>query len=153
MFFSRGFNKTQNPYTFVDIYKEYIKDIKEESLYYVTYNEFVEINSDFYKQIIDYIIDKSGTFKLPYGLGKINVLKEKIDLSKKLNVDWFLTQKYGETIYHLNEHSSGYKYTFHWSKRRSTLKNKYFYKLIFTRANKRRLAKTIKSKKRDYFEN
>jgi hypothetical protein len=154
MFFSRGKNKVQNPYTVKEIYSFYIDDVGENSLYYVEQVEYCDIVYDFYKGIIEAVIRNNYCFKLPFGLGEFSILKTKIKLDKLniLSVDWTHTVENGKYIYHLNEHTNGYKYFFYWSKKNKRAKNLYYYKLVMTRANKRLLAKLIKSGKYDYFE-
>ena len=50
-FFSRGKNKVQSPYTFKEMYLDYISDKDPDSIYYVSYSEYVDICSTFYKLI------------------------------------------------------------------------------------------------------
>jgi hypothetical protein len=151
MFFGRGKNTIEHPYTFADMYKDYISDIDEGSPYYVSYIEYVEICSDFYKAISKAIIDDGITFKLPYGMGEVYVLKKKVKYNGNLPIDWQATIKEGKKIYILNEHTKGFKYAFFWHKPLK-FKNKFIYRLVFTRSNKRYLAKAIKQKNKDYFE-
>jgi len=153
MFFGRGANKVQEPYTLKDTYKTYIEGVDEDSPYFVSYKQYRTICEDFYKQMMNYILEHAGEFKMPYNLGKIYVDKKKIKFSnkKRLAIDWALTNKHGKVIYHLNEHSRGYKYIFIWEKKDFKLKNKSFYRFIPTRANKRRLAQLVKSGNYDYF--
>ena len=154
MFFGRGKNKAQNPYTLKDTYLFYEEEIGSNELYDIEWNLYQEINHEFYKEIVKYIIEEGGVFEMPFRLGKFFILKEKVDLNK-LNwhaIDWAATNKYGKVIYHLNEHTDGYKYSYQWEKKNSRLQNLYFYRLVSTRENKRRLAKLIKTKEYDYFE-
>jgi len=152
VFFSRGKNNIQLPYTFKDIYKDYISSIDINSQYYVTYKEYVDICSLFYKLISKKIIDEGIKFKLPFSLGDVYVLKTKTKYNSKMPIDWLLTVKEGKRIYNFNEHTAGFSYKFFWTKPYRVV-NKFTYRLVFTRQNKRYLAKVIKQKKRDYFEN
>jgi len=151
MYFSRGKNTIQNPYTFPDMYESYIKDKEVGSLYYVTYNEYVNICSMFYKSISKAIIDDGAKFKLPYGMGEVFIRKKKNKITNKLPIDWMLSVQYHKRIYNLNEHTSGFGYKFFWTKP-CHIKNKFLYRLVFTRNNKRGLAKAIKQEHKDYFE-
>ena len=153
MFFGRGKNKAQNAYTLKDSYKFYCEQMASNKLYKIDWELYQRLNHAFYKEIMNYIIEKSGQFKMSYRLGTLSVLKEKIDLNKLNNkaIDWAATNKYGKVIYHLNEHTDGYKYSFQWDKQ-TNLPNLFFYRLVQTRNNKRRLAKLIKSGDYDYFE-
>lgn len=151
MFFSRGKNKVQEPYVFKDMYLDYISDKEVGSMYYVTYKEYVDICSTYYQMISKAIIDDSIRFKLPFGLGEVFVLKRKVKCNNKMPIDWALTVQYHKRIYNLNEHSLGFGYKFFWTKP-CRIKNKFMYRLVLTRNNKRYLAKQIKQNKKDYFE-
>lgn len=154
MFFSRGKNKVKDPYTVIDIYQHYLLDLGGNTLYYVDQREYCDIVYDFYKSIMESILRENTIFKMPYGIGDLCVSKTKVKLNRLniLSVDWPNTVDNGKYIYHLNEHSRGFKYFFHWSKKKKKVKNQYYYKLVMTRSNKRLLAKLIKSGRFDYFE-
>ena len=154
MFFSRNKNKVQHPYTIKDVYSFYVEDIGKNQLYSVEEIEYCNIVYDFYKRIMDAIIRENAEFKMPYGIGSLRVLKTKVKLDRLnvLSVDWKNTVENGKYVYHLNEHTRGYKYFFHWSKKKKKIKNQYYYKLVLTRTNKRLLAQLIKTGKYDFFE-
>lgn len=90
---------------------------------------------------------------MPYGLGFIQVgkYKPKSLTQKSLSVDYKASKEYDKTIYHLNEHSDGYKYRLYWSKIPRTFPDRYKYQLCFVRQNKRRLAQLIFNKQ-DYLD-
>jgi hypothetical protein len=133
------------------MYDDYIADKEVGSMYYVTYKEYVDICSIFYKMISKAIIDDSIKFKLPFGLGEVFVLKRKVKCNNKMPIDWVLTVQEGKRVYNFNEHTGGYGYRFFWTKPCKIL-NKSMYRLVFIRQNKRHLAKMIKQNKKDYFE-
>lgn len=153
MYFGRGPNKIQEPYTFKHMYADYIDGINETSPYYVTYTEYVDICSMYFKLISRALIDDGIRFKLPSKMGEVFILKSKVNINNvsKLPIDWQLTVQYGKKIFNLNEHTHGFKYCFFWSKPQN-FKNKFIYRLVFTRDNKRSLAKAIKQYHKDYFE-
>ena len=153
MYFGRGKNKIQNPYTFRDMYEAYIEEVGDNSLYFVEYDEFVKICGDYYKMVIDSVFD-GEEYKIPWGLGRLKISKRKVNINRFIssNVDWEKTVDVGKPVFHLNDHSGGYKYFFHWVKSKNRIINKYVYRLVMTRANKRRLASVIKSGKADYYE-
>jgi hypothetical protein len=153
MFFSRGKNKIQNPYTLKDIYCDYIKDKEINSPYYVEYSKFAKMCSMYYKRIAEEIL-KGREFKLPFSLGIISVIKTKPDLANKktLAVDWKLTVELKKKIYLLNKHSKYFRYKFYWNKINCKVHNLYYYSFTMSRANKRKLAKIIKAKETDYYE-
>lgn len=152
MFYGRGKNTIQDPYTLPDMYEHYIKGIPEDSPLYVTYNDYRDIVSSFYKGASHNLIDEGKTFHMPFNLGDTYVEKTKLDYSNRLPIDWALTTKTGKVIYNLNEHSQGYKYKIMWNKKVCMFRNNFLYILVYTRANKRLLAKNIKTRKSDYFE-
>lgn len=121
------------------------------------YNE-VPINVPYsvYKRILDtmceviseMILERSEGFKMPYGLGLIQVCKyrPKTMTAKSLSVDYKASNEYGKRIYHLNEHSDGYKFRLYWSKLPRTFSPRYMYQLSLVRQNKRKLAQLIFNK-------
>jgi len=154
MYFIRNKNRIQKPFTLKHMYADYIKDKEIDSPYWLTYKEYIDINSTYFQLIADYLIEDSGVFKMPYRLGEISVMKirPKIFSEKTLTPDWQLTTKYGKKILHLNDHSQGFKYRFHWRKLDSVVIHKSYYRFVATRTNKRKLAQYIKDNKQDYLE-
>lgn len=132
--------KNKKAYTFYDMYKEL--PIKAPySLYRSILDEMCSI-------ILDHVLIRSDGFKMPYGLGFIQIGKYPTNL-KKLSVDYKSSKEYDKKIYHLNEHSDGYKFRLHWSKLPQTFPDRYRYQLNLVRANKRKLAQLIFNKQ-DY---
>ena len=112
---------------------------------YFTYTRILE---EMCNVILQHIFNCSEGFKMPCGLGYIQVGKYQPENynSKSLSIDYKLTRKYGKVIYHLNEHSNGYKYRLHWSRIPMTFADRYKYQLCLVRANKRKLAQLIFNK-------
>lgn len=154
MYFGRGVNKVQNPYTLKDMYVFYLNEIGDNPLYKLEYHEYVDIVSDYLKLTMTYILEESGIFDMGFRIGKCSVIKKnyKFDDISKESVDWPLTNKLGKRIFHLNEHSRGVRYGFYWNKKNKFLRNIKLYRLVFTRTNRRRLAQLIKSGEYDYYE-
>ena len=121
----------------------------------------IEVNYGLYKRILeemcriilDAVLNSSDGFKMPFGLGFIQVGKylPKALNDKSLSVDYKASREYDKRIYHLNEHSNGYKYRLYWSKIPRTFPDRYKYQLSFVRQNKRRLAQLIFNK-HDYLD-
>ena len=103
--------------------------------------------------ILDYVFERSEGFKMPYGLGFIQICKYKPKslTPQSLSVDYKASKEYDKRIYHLNEHSDGYKYRLYWSKIPRTFPDRYKYTLGFVRQNKRKLAQLIFNK-HDYID-
>ena len=121
----------------------------------------IEVDYSLYKRILDemclvileHILNASEGFKMPYGLGFIQIGKylPKSLSQESLSVDYKASKDYDKKIYHLNEHSGGYKYRLYWSKIPRTFPDRYKYQLSLVRKNKRRLAQLIFNK-HDYLD-
>ena len=138
-------SKSKISYTFKNMYKTLPIELD-----YFTYNRIL---NEMCKVILDYVFMRSDGFKMPYGLGFIQIGKyrPKTYTEKSLSVDYKESQKYGKRIYHLNEHSNGYKFRLYWSKIPKTFPDRYRYSLNLVRANKRKLAQLIFNK-HDYID-
>lgn len=130
-------------YTIRDMYKSY-KEIDEN----VDYLRFKRILDQFNTNLLDSLLNASEGFKMPCRLGFICIVKyrPKSYTSKSLSKDYKLSKELGKTVYHLNEHSDGYKYRLYWSKNKNTFPDIYKYNISFVRANKRKLAQLIFNK-------
>lgn len=119
----------------------------------VDYGLYKRILDEMCTVILDYIFERSECFKMPYGLGFIQVCKYKPKslTAQSLSVDYKASKEYDKRIYHLNEHSDGYKYRLYWSKIPRTFPDRYKYTLGFVRQNKRKLAQLIFNK-HDYID-
>ena len=119
----------------------------------VDYGLYKRILDEMCRIILDAILNSSDGFKMPYGLGFMQVgkYKPKALNGDSLSVDYKASREYDKRIYHLNEHSNGYKYRLYWSKIPRTFPDRYKYQLCFVRQNKRRLAQLIFNKQ-DYLD-
>lgn len=109
---------------------------------YITYKRILD---EMCKVILECVFMRSDGFKMPYGLGFIQIGKyrPKTYTDKSLSVDYSASKKYNKKIYHLNEHSNGYKFRLYWSRIPQTFPDRYRYQLNLVRANKRKLAQLI----------
>lgn len=151
---NRGPNRIQDPYKLKDAYQFYIKDKEEESPYYIDWLLYKEICNDMFKTLyVKYMLEKSSELQLPR-LGNMSIIKHmpKTWTPKSLKIDFHTTKLLGKTVYHLNEHTDGFKFRVYWSKKNSLTKNKTKYYFTPTRFNKRYLTTLLKSGKTDYFE-
>ena len=132
-------------YTFRDMYRTIPIDIPYE-LYRRILDEMCVI-------ILEHVLMRSEGFKMPYGLGFIQVGKYRPKQlnDNSLSVDYQASKEYGKRILHLNEHSDGYKYRLYWSKLPKTFPDRYKYQLSLVRQNKRKLAQLIFDK-HDYID-
>lgn len=140
--------KNKQSYTIADIYKAYCSENNAENM---PYFRFKRILDSFNKLIQQEILERSEGFKMPLGMGYIRIgkYKPKSYTPKSLSVDYKSSKEEGFTVYHLNEHSCGYKYRLYWSKVPKTFPDRYKYQLMLTRENKRHLAQLIFNKQ-DY---
>lgn len=127
--------------TIRDMYAQYHKDNKND----VSYNTFKTILNDFNSELKNCLLESSEGFKMPFGLGYVQIVKYKPKsyTKKSLSIDYKSSAQYGKIIYHLNEHSNGYKYRLYWSKIPQTFPDRYKYQLQLVRQNKRHLAQLI----------
>ena len=125
------------------MYKEYTKQYDK-----IDYNTYKHIVNCFYDLFLNALFEDSKLIKLPYGLGSVSIVKYKPKTltQKSLSVDYKASAEYGKKIYHLNEHSDGYKFRLYWSKLPQTFPDRYKYQLSLVRTNKRKLAQYIFNK-------
>ena len=95
------------------------------------YMRFKRILDEFNKVVKEDVLDRSHSFKMPYGLGTICVVKYKPKsyTDKSLSVDYKSSKEEDKRIYHLNEHSRGYKFRLFWSKLPKTFPSRYKYQI------------------------
>lgn len=131
--------------TFRDMYKQMPIE--------VDYGLYKRILEEMCKVILECVLERSEGFKMPYGLGFIQVGKyrPKTLSPQSLSVDYKSSKEFDKRIYHLNEHSDGYKYRLYWSKIPRTFPDRYKYQLCLVRQNKRKLAQLIFNKQ-DYID-
>ena len=100
------------------------------------------------------IIEDNLPFKMPCRLGVLRVKKSKMNYKdkNKLKVDWKTSKEANKIVYHLNDHTNGYKFRFWWEKR-GPIKNLSVYSFTPIREYKRLLSSILKDKNRtiDYF--
>lgn len=139
-------------HTVMDFYKFYLTQIERETVYDVEYKIYRQIVEDYFRYIVEQIMDNSREFKLPCRLGNLSIVKRqpKNFDNKSLRIDYHESKIQGKAVYFINEHSDYYKYRFYWSKKDCLLANKTKYQFVATRFNKRRLAQIIKNKEHDY---
>lgn len=138
----RKIRKNKQSYTYFDMYKSFLDENKPIE---VSYFDFKRILDTMSRIIQEELLNKSEGFKMPYGLGYVQICKylPKNYESQSLSVDYKSSKEFGKRIFHLNEHSDGYKYRLFWSRIPKTFPDRYRYQLSLVRANKRKLAQLI----------
>ena len=140
---------------------------------------YVDLVYTINKKISDNIIKNSLEFKLPFRLGSILILKNKLKIrvkdgkiqKNKMIVDWEASWNYWnkeypnlthneikkfkgkQVLYQTNDHSNGYVMSWKWNKMGSKFINKSVYSFKPTKQNRLDLATWIKSddKNNDYY--
>ena len=141
-------------------YTSYRRKAKEAP---VTKSEYVALTRD-YNALLMKVVIAGHKVQLPVRFGTLEVTGRKQNLIfkedgtvlggapdwKKTNEMWARNPEAAarkQLVYHTNSHSGRMRYKFNWSKRKVLVVNKNFYALVFTRANKRALAISIKNGK------
>ena len=137
-------------YTIKDFYVYYAANTPD----FIDYKRFKALMVDFFKITSERLLSGSEELKMPFRLGTVSIGKyrPKTYTYKSLSIDFNETRKHGKTIYHLNNHSNGYKYRLFWAK--EIVKNFLIYRYTATmvRANKRELARIVKNNINDFPE-
>ena len=139
-------------YTISDFYEFYLSYIERETVYDVDYKTYRQIVEDYFKYVVEEIMENSREFKLPCRLGNLSIVKRqpKNFDNKSLRIDYHESKVQGKAVYLINEQRNYYKFRFLWSKKDCLLTNKTKYQFVASRANKRRLAQIIKNREHDY---
>lgn len=143
---------SKKAYTIKDFYNHFISSYDKYE--YIDYKLYRSIIIDMFKLIQKELIINSNEIKLPFTLGDLYICKYKPKNYNKnsLSVDYFASKQAGVRVYHLNEHSDGYKCRLFWSRCESKTKFIQKYSINLIRANKRLLASVIKNKITDFQE-
>lgn len=157
-------HKVFSDYGISDYYKSYKKLNKD-----IDYDLYKKVLNGLLGKISDVMSNSMYDLKLPYGLGKIIVRKfepklkydENGNPSMNVAIDWKGTNELWRTnpelrkvqyVYHLNEHSMGYRFAIMYKKSGCMFKNRLFYALQVNRKIKRSTAGNIKSGEFDALE-
>ena len=113
--------KSKQSVTFRDMYR--MKPIEAD------YRLYKRVLDEMCNVILEHVLMRSEGFKMPYGLGLIQIgkYKPKALVEQSLSVDYKASKEYDKRIFHLNEHSDGYKYRLYWSKLPRTFPDRYKY--------------------------
>jgi hypothetical protein len=135
-----------------DSYKQYKADYPRSHVDIKTYKK---VCLTFFRVSVECLLDGMEV-KIPF-MGSFKVAKRKRDFNK-LQPNWVETKKLWDEdpeakknkklVYHLNEHSKGFYYRFHW--RKGMVKNISAYSFLPVRSAKSLLAKAILVNKKDY---
>lgn len=165
----RRVKKDINIYDTYRIYRKNTKPMrgldgkKTRGSYDVKVKTYLAIIKDFHREVMRMIIEETFTWNMPFRMGTIRVRKKKQTYgfdqngnlyTNSIPIDYKATKEMWKTnerarlehkkIYITNEHSNGYKVTFHWSKKKAMCHGIREWQFIPTRTNKRQLAKCFK---------
>jgi hypothetical protein len=146
----------------------------------VDYKTYCSVIREFNSKLADALIMDALEFTMPFRLGKVRIkkFKQKIKLDENGEIDkknlpvnyaktwkmWFdtypgLTREEikqipgTKVIFHLNEHTSGYRCVLFWDRLSCNVKNNRVYSIMFTFTNRRKLASMLKTDcKINYYE-
>lgn len=136
-------------------YKQYKKECDNT----VDIKTYIDISTRYIKFLVDKI-EEGYEVTLPSRLGTLKIVgtKQQIRFDKDgkvkgLSPNWPKTKELWNSnpeakakkqiVYNTNEHSSGIRYKYLWSKRRVIVTNKTLYSMKMTRENKRRIYRAI----------
>lgn len=172
----RGKGKISSDVKRSDMYRAFKRQVRDDGdshVFNLSSKEHSKVLNLFNKKVSSKILEDAFEFILPYRLGTLRIkkYKNKLKLDKdgqlmkhKLRPNWKATKELWEKnedakdikkiVYHLNEHTNGYNYKWHFSNHRSNCPNKSSYSFIPTRENKRTLAKLLLDELRviDFYE-
>lgn len=141
-------NRIKIDYTLKHAY-QYYKDNVELKLQ-LPEKVFIRLCKECNTILMNKIVLDSDAVSMPGRLGEIRIAKRPMEIAKnRIRVDWFNSKKAGKLIYHLNEHSNGWRYRWYWTKPK--LPNGGMYSFTAVRKHIRHIPKAIKVYKKDYF--
>ena len=140
-------------YNEIDFYNYYIEYV-DSDLYRVEKALYKEIIFEFFKYVRDTFLEQARSIKLPCRVGRFQIIKKKPKnwLTSPKAIDYKTSKELNRIVYHLNDHSNGFKFRLYWDKQDCNIPNKLKYQMIMSRDNKRRLAYLIKNRMQDYQE-
>ena len=146
----------------------------------VDYKTYSAVIKEFNNRLADALIVDALEFRMPYRLGKLRIkkykqkikIKENGEIDKKnMPVDWKKTNdlwkkqypdktaeeikkiRGKQRIFHLNEHTSGYRCFLFWDRISCNVPNNRVYSVVFTFYNRRKLASMLQTDcKINYYE-
>ena len=133
--------------TLVDAYKDF--DKSGDNIYKIDKEIYRNICIDFNEKIMNSVISDADEIELLSRLGSLRI--KKIKGKERRMIDWKTTKECGKVVYHLNMHSDGYYYKWHWKKQHALFSNKSVYSFKPLRRYKREMEQLLKDNKVDYF--
>lgn len=127
----------------------------------ISYDQFSKILRTCNEMIIENVLETGEKFRLPHGFGDIAIHKWKPKRWRtrpdgvqfnNLSIDWKKTKELGKHVYHLNYHTSGYKFRWVWFRGKASFKHKDIFSFKPNRVPSRKLAQYLKLTNSPYIE-
>ncbi len=136
-----------------DFYKDYCKASFNNKRIPVDYAIYYKVIRAFNKSLQSKIVEDAASFKMPYNLGYLGIVKYDvafdIDKLKNWKVNYGESKKQGRLVYYEQD----FRYKWKWDKRKLKLVGKKYYKFTPCREASRSIAKHIKTNPGfDYYE-
>lgn len=174
----RGKQKIETHYGMKDFYNYYKKNTENP----ISYADFTSLHQEINESIVTSVIEQNYIHTFPCKVGKLRIKKYKAKIKvhddgtfewKALKIDYQKTWKYWREkypektdqeiltipnkarVYHMNQHTNGYRYKYVWDKSVAIFKGKSVVTFKPVRTVSRALAawlKSIQSINIDYFE-
>lgn len=147
-------NKTSyltKSYTIKDFYNSYADYTESNDFKDIDFVTFKSILQDYFEHILTEVLYNGKIFTFPARFGEISVRKYKGN-PNIMQFDYQSSKEFNKPVWYFNDHTDGNRYKFYWNKSKLLVKNCTKYQMVFTRANKRQLAKILKNNERDYIE-
>lgn len=136
---TEGKYKTDN--SLKEFYTEYSRAADNRGRLSYTYSIYSDVIKEFNKLLIEKIISEAKTFKIPYNLGYLGIIKYDVNFDpeniKNWKVNYAESKKLGYIVYHDDKE----RYKWCWLKTGLKLKGKRFYKFLPSRDAQRAIAK------------
>jgi len=166
--------KPKEHYGSEDIYKYYKRITKNP--HNLTQADMGKILKDFFTGVTDLMIYKGIEFTMPYRLGSVRIKKAPVKYKlngigrvdvRRLRPNWGACRKLWakdypnktweeivaipnkSMIYHENKHTDRFNFSWRWDRLTCAVSNSQAYKINFSRANDRKLAKALKDEELD----
>jgi hypothetical protein len=125
----------------------------------ISFDQYRKAIYELNHQYVLYILQTGHSIKLPWGFGALTIRKRKgnyitNEYGHKIvhcGINWKETNKEGKKIYHFNEHTEGYRYTWSWNKYYSKLRLCNIWELKMCKVNKLLLTEFLRNQDVQYY--
>lgn len=132
-----------------EVYEKFCATYPSISL---SFEKWLEIIYAYNYGFRDHLLETGDRCKLPWGIGSFAISKTKPKRTINLNgkelivmaVDWPKTLKLGKKVYHLNNHTDGYRFKWRWFIHDSRFKHCDIWVFKPSRVSSRKLAEYLK---------